>query len=79
MASYDDALVRLGTTLKDNSVRMKIRTMLPTLIGKIIVNTENIFEVFNRVGKRLYTSLGFRDTGPVRDAKGRFKALPQIF
>ncbi len=56
--AFDDAIKRMNETLKDNNVRMKIRTMLPMLIGRIVVHTsEKRFEVFNHSGKSIYQSL----------------------
>jgi DNA invertase Pin-like site-specific DNA recombinase len=56
--AFDDAIQRMNETLKDNAVRMKIRTMLPSLVGRIVVHTsEKRFEVFNHSGKCIYKSL----------------------
>jgi hypothetical protein len=56
--AFNDAILRMNETLRDNSVRMKIRTLLPKLVGRIIVHTsEKRFEVFNHKGKRIYKSL----------------------
>jgi len=62
--AFDDAVQRMTETLKSNEVRKKIRTMLPTLIGKIIVDTRNRdWKVFNHSGKCVYQSLS-HDVGP---------------
>lgn len=56
--AFDLAIERMNQTLKDNAVRLKIRTLLPTLVGKIIVHTtEKRFEVYNHSGNLIYSSL----------------------
>lgn len=56
--AMDDALHRLGNTLKDNATRMKLRNIMTHLVGKILVDTENkSFEVYNRGGVCVYKSL----------------------
>jgi DNA invertase Pin-like site-specific DNA recombinase len=53
----DDAIIRLIERLTDNQVRMKLRTILPTLIGKIVVDSmAKTFEVYNHSGKMVYGS-----------------------
>lgn len=55
-----DAVARINETLRDNEVRKKIKIILPTLIGKIVVDTPyKRFEVFNHQGKSIYKSRMF--------------------
>ncbi len=55
---FDEAVQRINETLKDNEVRLKVRAMLPSLIGKILVNTQDrTWQVFNHSGKSIYQSL----------------------
>jgi hypothetical protein len=56
--AYDDAMRRVTATLRDNSLRKKIRVMLPTIVGRIVFNgTKGTFVVLNRSGKTVYESL----------------------
>ena len=65
-AKFDAAVKTVEAALKDNETRKKIRTLMPTLIGKIVFYTEaggqdgGAFEVFDRQGKRIYTSLSMQ-------------------
>lgn len=55
--AYDAAIKRITEALKNNELRGKLKTILPTLIGKMIVDTTTkTFEVFNHSGKCVYQS-----------------------
>lgn len=53
----DNAILAVRKSLRDEYVREGIRVMLPSLIGKITIDTnEGQFFVFNRMGKMIYES-----------------------
>lgn len=58
---YDSIVKAVQSSLADNEVRKQIRTLLPSLIGRVKVYTQvgdgAAFEVLNRQGKVLYTSI----------------------
>jgi len=60
---YDEAVRGVQTALADNDTRKKLQMLLPTLFGKLIIYTEpggngnGAFEVLDRQGKIIYTSL----------------------
>jgi len=58
-SAFDDMAKKVQSLLQtDNSLRLKLRTILPRVIGKIVVDSvDNRFEVFNHGGKCLYTSM----------------------
>lgn len=54
--AYDDAVRSIKEDLKDNELRKKLRVLLPSQIGKIVVDTEKgTWVVYNRSGAELYT------------------------
>jgi hypothetical protein len=56
----DTAIESVIESLKDEFTREGIRIMLPSLIGKITVDTnEGQFYVFNRMGKQIYESFHY--------------------
>lgn len=57
-AKLDDAYLRLQQSLRDNAVRNRIKTILPSLIGRVEVDPANrSWVVKNHVGKVVYESL----------------------
>jgi hypothetical protein len=58
MEAFDDAMVNVMDGLQDNELRKKISVMLPSVIGKMVVNTsEGQFEIFNHSGRSIYRSM----------------------
>jgi hypothetical protein len=56
--AFDSAIHRMNLTLRNNEVRKKIKTLLPTLVGRIEVNSFlRTWQVFNHSGKCIYKSL----------------------
>ena len=56
--ALEEAIRRMKVTLMDNRVRVKIKTLLPTLIGKIVVDTRRRqWEIFNHSGRCIYRSI----------------------
>jgi hypothetical protein len=50
--AFNDAVLRIHESLKDNNVRRHLRVLLPSIVGKIVVNGyEQSFKVLNRAGK----------------------------
>lgn len=60
LKEIDDASLRLIATLQDNDKRMKLRTLLPSILQKIVCDPSNQkFWVFNRSGKVVFESFSF--------------------
>ena len=55
---FNNAILSLREKLNDNELRLKIRTMLPSIVGKIEFNSINKeWKVFDTTGKHIYTSI----------------------
>lgn len=59
--TYNDAAESMMEALKDNDKRDKLRVMLPSLIGKVLMhNRTRTFSVLNRAGRTVYVSEPFK-------------------
>jgi hypothetical protein len=54
---YDGTVEKIREALKDNEAREKLRVILPSLIGKIVIDSsKRNFAVFNRMGRKVFES-----------------------
>ncbi len=55
---YEHAVRRMKELLRDNEIRLKLRTVLPRIIGRVVVDFVNGgFEVLNHRGQVVYQSM----------------------
>lgn len=57
ITQLDNIFVNMSEQLKNNELRNKLKTLLPTVLNKVIINThEKTIQVINHAGKTVYDS-----------------------
>ena len=58
MMPFNDAVLKIREALEDKEIRKQIRVLLPSLIGKMVVDADKgTFEIFNHSGVSIYRSM----------------------